>query len=145
MEPWNIRDPTVDDPAALARLSAVIYTLAETLRISSILLLPYMPSRASDALDRLGVRADRRTFEFAVRGADGEYGMSAARPEGKGPEGSLFPPLPSSEFSSEAGEPLEEDRKARAKKRRGRELDATREKRGDRFDEIMEKRERRDE
>ena len=118
MEPWNIRDPTVNDPCALARLSTVIYTLSETLRITSILLLPYMPTRATDALDRLGVRADRRTFEFAVRGADGEYGMSVARPEGKGAEGSLFPPLPSGEFESEKGEPLEEDRKARARKRK---------------------------
>lgn len=123
MEPWNIRDPTVDDPAALARLSAVVYTLAETLRVTSILLQPYMPLRASDALDRLGVRASRRTTEYAVRGADGEYGMSTApRPEGKGAEGSLFPPLPSSEFEGEEGEPLEEDRKARAarKKRAGK-------------------------
>ena len=135
MEPWNIRDPNVDDPAALARLSTVIYTLSETLRITSILLQPYMPARAADALDRLGVRADRRTFEFAVRGADGEYGMSAARPEGKGSEGSLFPPLPSSEFESEEGEPLEEDKKARAKKRKGKGADGVKEKRKGRKDE----------
>lgn len=132
MEPWNIRDPNVDDPAALARLSAVVYTLAETLRVTSILLQPYIPIRASDALDRLGVRASRRTSAFAVRGADAEYGMStAALPEGKGAEGSLFPPLPSSEFEGEEGEPLEEDKKARAaRKRKGGKGNGGKERRG---------------
>ncbi|SPN98987.1 related to METHIONYL-TRNA SYNTHETASE, mitochondrial [Cephalotrichum gorgonifer] len=113
-EPWNLP----------ANLNFVIFTLSEALRISSILLLPYMPDRATEALDRLGVAAERRTFEYAVKGADDSYG---AKPEGvvdaRGREASLFPPLPSQEFKPEDGEPLvlEREAKREAKKAAQRE------------------------
>lgn len=111
--PWEIRSHDLEDEAALARLSKVIYTLAETLRVCSILLLPYIPARAGEALERLGVLPERRTFEHAVRGADNWYGGSFRGPEHRGPLESLFPPLESSEFPEEAGEPLVEARAAR--------------------------------
>ena len=111
--PWSMRDHDLNDEVAKARVSAVIYTLAETLRICSILLLPYMPGRAGEALDRLGVTAVRRTFEYAVRGADASYGMGFREVETRGSAGSLFPPLASREFPEEAGEPLVEARAAR--------------------------------
>ena len=124
-EPWNIRNDNLEDPALIARLSSVIYTLAETLRVCSILLQPYMPDRASEALDRLGVAPERRTYEFAVRGADGEYGQGLKKIESRGSAGSLFPPLLSEEFGEESGEPLVQQREARlpaeARKRRAKE------------------------
>lgn len=110
-EPWNIRSHDLEDEAAKARQSAIIYTLAETLRICSILLQPCMPTRAAQALDRLGVDPERRAFEHAVRGADASYGTSFVGVEGRGSEGSLFPPLPSGEFPDEEGEPLFESKR----------------------------------
>lgn len=65
----------------------------ETLRIVGILLQPYMPSKMSQLLDKLGVEKTRRTFEFAVIGADDSYG-AAQSPPGTTAWDSLFPPLP---------------------------------------------------
>lgn len=113
MEPWNIRNHDLNDSDALARLSTVIYTMAETLRVCSILLQPYMPDRAAEALNRLGVSPSRRTFKHAVRGADDEYGKSFLKIESRGSSGSLFPPLASEEFHEEDGEPLVEQRELR--------------------------------
>lgn len=112
-EPWNIRNHDLNDTEALARLSTVIYNMAETLRISSILLQPYMPDRAAEALNRLGVSPSNRTFEHAVRGADSEYGRGFMKIESRGSSGSLFPPLASEEFAEEDGEPLVEQREQR--------------------------------
>lgn len=72
-----------------------------------------MPERAAEALNRLGVAPERRTFEYAVRGADGEYGQSFVKIESRGSAGSLFPPLMSNEFPEEKGEPLVEQREQR--------------------------------
>lgn len=129
-EPWNIRSHDLDDKAALAHLSTVIYALAETLRICSILLQPYMPDRAAEALNRLGVSPSRRTFEYAVRGADGEYGQSFSKIESRGAAGSLFPPLASEEFPEEEGEPLLEQREERMpdKERKAKSKERQREK-----------------
>lgn len=117
--PWDLSDNKHQDSAAFSELSRVIFTLAEALRISSILLQPYMPQRAAEALDRLGVDPARRDFGHAVRGADAAYGMSL-RPrgfEGKGAEKSLFPPLGGGEFPAEEGEPLAVDRDERKARR----------------------------
>lgn len=108
--PWDLCK-SQEDPAAMADLSSTVFTIAEALRVSSILLQPVMPDRAADALDRLGVRAERRTLDFAIKGADAEYGVSFKDTEGRGAPGSLFPPLDTEEFRSEfAGQPLSEER-----------------------------------
>jgi len=72
----------------------IIFEAAEALRMIGILLQPWMPNKANLLLDQLGVRPDRRTFEWCKPGADLEYG----EPEtelGVGYTGVLFPPLPS--------------------------------------------------
>jgi methionyl-tRNA synthetase len=74
----------------------IVFEAAEALRITGILLQPYMPNRASTLLDHLGVRHDRRTFEWCKPGADLDYGEPMVD-LGVGYKGTLFPPLPSEE------------------------------------------------
>lgn len=77
--------------ADLDRTERTIYHCAEALRIAGILLQPYMPQKASQLLDIIGVSNSRRTFKDSAYGCDNEYGQlnaSAAGPLG------LFPPLP---------------------------------------------------
>lgn len=82
--------PSKDDTVAVEQ---IVFLAAESLRISGILLQPFIPEKASELLDRLGVSPDRRTFEDAVIYGDDSYG-SPAIPLGKGAHNSLFPPLP---------------------------------------------------
>lgn len=65
----------------------------ESLRIVGILLQPYMPTKMSQLLDILGVEETRRTFEFAVIGADDSYGVTQSSPKTEFSD-TLFPPLP---------------------------------------------------
>ena len=58
-----------------------------------ILLQPYMPIKASQLLDMLGVDESRRTFADAKLGADDTYGDAKA-PVGRDAWDGLFPPLP---------------------------------------------------
>ncbi|KAH7132427.1 methionyl-tRNA synthetase-like protein [Dendryphion nanum] len=71
----------------------IIYTAAEALRLTGIMLQPFMPNKAKSLLDQLGVSESRRTFEFCSFGRDLEYGVPMVT-LGKGMEGILFPPLP---------------------------------------------------
>jgi methionyl-tRNA synthetase len=73
-----------------------IYLAAEALRITGILLQPYMPNKAKDLLDQLGVQEGRRTLAYCQPGADLEYGTSMVT-LGRKHEGVLFPPLASEE------------------------------------------------
>lgn len=57
-----------------------------------ILLQPFMPSKSNQMLDMLGVSMEKRTFEYAVMGADFSYGEPNVA-VGKGAFDSLFPPL----------------------------------------------------
>jgi methionyl-tRNA synthetase len=52
-----------------------------------------MPDKAALLLDMLGVSPLRRTYVYAVLGADDSYGDAQA-PLGKCAWDSLFPPLP---------------------------------------------------
>jgi methionyl-tRNA synthetase len=70
-----------------------IYNCAESIRIVGILLQPYMPIKASQLLDMLGVDESKRTFDHAKIGADGTYGQ-AKLPLGSTSWDALFPPLP---------------------------------------------------
>lgn len=80
------------DKAAHEDLNIVIFLASEGLRITGILLQPFMPAKAALLLDMLGVAADRRTADFAAPGRDYTYGTSEVA-LGKGELGTLFPPL----------------------------------------------------
>ncbi|KAM7208724.1 methionyl-tRNA synthetase [Naviculisporaceae sp. PSN 640] len=54
-----------------------LFLVGETLRMSGILLQPFMPEKAARLLDLLDVSPDRRTLEYARLYADREYGMKA--------------------------------------------------------------------
>lgn len=74
----------------------IIYEAAEALRMIGILLQPWMPNKANTLLDQLGVRHERRTFDWCKPGADLDYGVPMVD-LGVGYSGALFPPLPSEE------------------------------------------------
>ncbi|MEG6585224.1 methionine--tRNA ligase [Dendrosporobacter sp. 1207_IL3150] len=55
--PWAL----AKDPAQKSRLNTVMYNLAETLRIVSILISPFMPSTAPKIWQQLGIKSDFAT------------------------------------------------------------------------------------
>lgn len=81
------------DAKRKAKLHGAVYALADMLRITGILLQPFMPSKAAELLDILGVSSDRRRFQDAVFGADLLYGKGTVEP-GKNDWDGLFPRLP---------------------------------------------------
>lgn len=70
----------------------MIYVLADTLRVMGILLQPFMPDKAAEMLDLLGVSPEKRTFAYAAMGADFSYG-TPLRDVGVTAQEALFPPL----------------------------------------------------
>lgn len=82
--PWYIEDQE--------QLDGTIFMCAESLRISGILLQPYMPSKMKELLDQLGVDPAKRSFENTKFGSDTTYGTLMVD-VGAGLEGVLFPPL----------------------------------------------------
>ena len=94
MSPWNLVSEAEGDTVeqAHARVDVVVYLCAEALRVCAILLQPYMPDKAAELLDMLGVAADRRGFDAARVGLDADYGKSKVD-LGRGHAGVLFPPL----------------------------------------------------
>ncbi|KAM0278141.1 hypothetical protein ACHAQH_005339 [Verticillium albo-atrum] len=87
-EPWD-KTKVPDDMAR----NEIVFHAAEALRVSGILLQPFMPGKMSEMLDILGVHAERRSFDFATFRGDLEYGMReapGALPRGKWT--GLFPP-----------------------------------------------------
>jgi methionyl-tRNA synthetase len=70
-----------------------LYLSLESLRISGIFLQAFIPEKATELLEMLGVDPLRRTIQHAVLGADLEYGEPLRQVTGKGFIG-LFPPLP---------------------------------------------------
>lgn len=106
MKPWVIsrsigdalHDPTngensLDVVKMRTLLGRTIYLVAEAMRNASILLQPFMPEKAKEMLDVLGVSGEKRTFEYVGLRKDFSYG-SAIRPLGRSAHESLFPPLP---------------------------------------------------
>ncbi|KAI0104866.1 tRNA synthetases class I (M)-domain-containing protein [Nemania sp. FL0031] len=71
----------------------VVFLAAESLRIAGILLQPFIPEKASELLDRLGVSPNRRTLEDAVLYKDESYGTPLIE-LGAGAQSSLFPLIP---------------------------------------------------
>lgn len=74
-----------------AQIDRTIYLAAETLRLTGILLQPFVPDSAKKQLDLLGVSEDRRTWEWCKVGKDETYG---GRLHGKADD-NLFPSLTS--------------------------------------------------
>ncbi|KAF2280834.1 methionyl-tRNA synthetase-like protein [Westerdykella ornata] len=74
----------------------IVFLGAEAMRISGILLQPYMPTKAKMLLDQLGVHESRRTIEYCGPNLDLDYGVPMID-VGKGHVGALFPPLASHE------------------------------------------------
>lgn len=75
------------------KIDCTVYHCAEATRIVGILLQPYMPAKAAQLLDMLGVDERRRTFVEARIGADYDYGVPKVS-VGKEAWDALFPPLP---------------------------------------------------
>jgi len=50
-EPWNL----AKDPSNKARLDAIIYNLLESLRVTAVLILPFMPGSAEKILAQIGI------------------------------------------------------------------------------------------
>lgn len=60
--------------------------------MTGILLKPFMPDKADQLLDMLGVAKDKRSAEYAQVGMDADFGATVDQvPQGR--EGMLFPPL----------------------------------------------------
>jgi methionyl-tRNA synthetase len=77
-EPWKTPDP-----------QWVLYNVAESLRITAILLQPFMPGKSQELLEMLRVdtsNPSKRSFAAAVYGSDQDYGQNVQK-------GYLFLPL----------------------------------------------------
>jgi len=61
--PWSkVLDYAPGEPGE--DVDKIIYLAAESLRIVGIVLQPYMPNKARQLLDQLGVQPHKRTFAF---------------------------------------------------------------------------------
>ncbi|KAF2141719.1 uncharacterized protein K452DRAFT_228462 [Aplosporella prunicola CBS 121167] len=89
--PWTYVDKaSASVPERHARhVDRTVYLCVETLRIVGILLQPYIPSKAAELLDMLGVDEQKRSLEFARPGMDADYGT----PKLNIKKTVLFPPL----------------------------------------------------
>lgn len=89
--PWDLARKETTKQAA----DVVVYNAAESLRIMGILLQPFIPEKAAELLDILGVQPRNRTLALAKVGADLHYGRPM-RPYnvGRGRWQGLFPQLP---------------------------------------------------
>ncbi|KAK9237702.1 tRNA synthetases class I (M)-domain-containing protein [Lipomyces kononenkoae] len=69
--PWN---------TGAGNISPTIFVMSEMCRIISIVLQPFLPTYASKALDKLSVRPECRSIEYAKFEADKTYGKDANLP-----------------------------------------------------------------
>jgi methionyl-tRNA synthetase len=98
-EPWALAkaiNEEVDSKIAAqlrSEINSIIYHCAEATRIVGILLQPYIPAKAAQLLDMLGVDESKRTFDDARFGADYDYGVPKDA-LGRDAWDGLFPPLP---------------------------------------------------
>lgn len=82
LTPWSSPNPT-----------KAIVCAYESLRISGILLQPFMPFKAGELLDRLGVAAHQRGWDQCVMGEEPDVSaIVQGLKSGKRP-GHLFPPI----------------------------------------------------
>ncbi len=104
-QPWALVKS--ENPADQADAQTVLFLVAEGLRISGILLQPFLPDKAAQMLDTLGVAHDKRTFGHAVLRCDTTYGVPIVDP-GRSRTDGLFPPLIEDveiDFGSKKGKP----------------------------------------
>lgn len=90
--PWQLAKSDPErrpDESVQDELKTCIFLTVESLRITGILLQPFMPEKANELLNMLGVGLERRSYEWATVGLDDQYG------EGNGKNRTLFPPLES--------------------------------------------------
>jgi methionyl-tRNA synthetase len=78
---------------AKTKIDNIVYHCAESTRLIGILLQPYMPTKAAQLLDMLGVDESKRTYDDAKLGADYNYGVPKTL-VGRDAWDGLFPPLP---------------------------------------------------
>ncbi|PHH74298.1 hypothetical protein CDD82_5011 [Ophiocordyceps australis] len=77
--PWQL--VKTDRQKSKVLLDWIIFNAGEALRVSSILLQPFMPEKATELLDELHVAKERRTLSWACKYKDDEYGAdSLAQP-----------------------------------------------------------------
>ncbi len=88
-KPWKL----AKDPAQAVRLDAVLYTLAESLRIIAILLSPVLPQAAHGIFDQLNWKMEEQGQEKRFRLADAQWGDATGLPDGHqlGQPTPLFP------------------------------------------------------
>ncbi|MGA2163490.1 MAG: methionine--tRNA ligase [Solirubrobacteraceae bacterium] len=86
--PWTL----AKHEAKQADLDGVLASLAEGVRVVSLLLIPYLPASTEKLLDALGV--DDRTLDGAFLGARPPAGMAAGSPATAPPVGELQPLFP---------------------------------------------------
>ncbi|KAK4238700.1 hypothetical protein C8A03DRAFT_43561 [Achaetomium macrosporum] len=89
-QPWSL--VKTENPADKVAAEKVLFLVAEGLRISGILLQPFLPDKSARMLDILGVHEDNRTFGHAVLRCDPSYGVPMVDP-GRTRDDALFPPL----------------------------------------------------
>ncbi|KAI5295981.1 methionyl-tRNA synthetase [Ascosphaera acerosa] len=107
-QPWQMithADAKPADRTQPHEVDRVVYNGAETLRIVGILMQPFMPTKARQLLDLLGVQdaPEKRSFAAARYGGDLDYGVVNPAAVGGGapakggkkgdPYATLFPPL----------------------------------------------------
>ncbi|KAK0665585.1 mitochondrial putative methionyl-tRNA synthetase [Cercophora samala] len=125
IEPWRLIKSTTQEDHDLAH--EMVYLAAESLRICGILLQPFLPTKAGQLLDMLGVAPENRTFKNTEIFSDPSYGEAIINP-GKSREDSLFPALYQGlQAAEEKLRTVKKERKA-AKKRqwkaqKGKEVD----------------------
>ncbi|KAK4164902.1 tRNA synthetases class I (M)-domain-containing protein [Cladorrhinum sp. PSN259] len=88
--PWALVKTDDSNDRAIAEKS--LFLAAEAMRISGILLQPWLPEKATRLLDILGVDPEKRSYSHAVLYGDYTYGKPIVSP-GSTSEDSLFPPL----------------------------------------------------
>jgi methionyl-tRNA synthetase len=89
--PWKLVKDTAS-PESKLLLQRTIFLASESLRLVGIFLQPFMPEKAAQLLDILGVSEDRRTLQHARPFADFDYGTSLV-PLDKKTQETLFPRL----------------------------------------------------
>lgn len=82
LQPWASPNPT----------KAIVYAY-ETLRISAILMGPYMPTKATELLDRLGVESSQRGWNQCVFNDRIDVNRLVEGLKGGKRPGHLFPPV----------------------------------------------------
>ncbi|KAK9465220.1 tRNA synthetases class I (M)-domain-containing protein [Lipomyces arxii] len=58
-------------------VSPALFRMSEVVRVTSLVLQPFMPTYSAGALDKIKVSSDRRTVDYAKFGADYTYGEGA--------------------------------------------------------------------